>query len=72
MDMDYGELSHSVVTIFKQRPGLESYGFSDPEIHCEGRAMRVIIIARKNLKDLSLASPIPRELVSTIARHHEM
>ena len=57
-DLDYGELTHLVVTVFEQMSGLEklmiTHGFSDPLIELEGPAMRIMTIACKNLKDLSL------------------
>jgi len=72
-DIEYGEWSRSLVTIFKQMPGLEKLMIcparSDEETRVEGRAMQVTTIACENLKDLSLCCPIPRGLVSTIARH---
>jgi hypothetical protein len=71
--LDPGDWSHSVVTIFKQMPGLEKLvlclAFADEQSRIEGRAMQVTTIGCKNLKDISLSRAIPRGLVSTIARH---
>jgi hypothetical protein len=72
VDMDRGEWSQSVITIFKQMPGLEHLKILAAiysMIHDEARAMQITTIACTNLKDLTLSCPIPSGLLSTIARH---
>ena len=43
--------------------------FLNSETRDEGRAMQIKTIACTNLKDLNFSCPIPRGLISTIARH---
>ena len=69
--LDYAELSHSFVNVFDQMPRLEKLRISDFSQHDmhEQRTIPITTIACKNLKDITLSFPIPRGLVSTIARH---
>jgi F-box-like len=73
LDLEPGDWSHTVVTIFKQMPGLEKLmillGFADAEARAEVRAAQITTIACEKLKDLHLSSPVPKGLISTIARH---
>ena len=70
--LDYAELKDSVVNVFNQMPRLERLhifnAFPQHDMH-EQRTMQITTVACKNLKDITLSIPIPRGLVSTIARH---
>lgn len=70
--LEYAELSHLLVTVFKQMPSLEKLKirslFPQHDTH-EGRTMSITTIACKNLKDIYLSFSMPHGLVSTIARH---
>ena len=70
--LDYTELSHLLVTVFKQMASLEElkiYSLFPRHDPHEGHTMPITTIACKNLKDINLSFSIPRGLVSTIAKH---
>lgn len=73
LDLVPGDWSNSVVAVFKHMPGLQkltlSLAFLEEWSLNEGRAMQVTTVACTKLTDLYISRPIPRGLVSTIAKH---